>query len=57
VTITEAEAAAYTKAINDWNDSLKSYCKRKGIGLTTLTTEDAFDEVIQGLLRKGGLVA
>ncbi|MGJ8672798.1 DUF58 domain-containing protein [Rubritalea sp.] len=56
VTITEAEAAAYTKAMKNWNDSLKTYCKRKGIGLTTVTSEDAFDDVIQGLLRRGGLV-
>ncbi|MFC4992423.1 DUF58 domain-containing protein [Rubritalea tangerina] len=57
VTITEAEAAAYKKAMADWNDSLKSYCRKKAIGLTSITTEDDFDVVIQGLLRKGGLVA
>ncbi|PQJ29764.1 DUF58 domain-containing protein [Rubritalea profundi] len=57
VTITESEAAAYKKAMSDWNDSLKNYCRRKGIGLTSITTEDHFEVVIQGLLRKGGLVA
>lgn len=57
VTVTEVEAAAYNKAMQEWNESLRAYCKRKGIGLTAITTKDSFELVIQGLLRKGGLVA
>lgn len=57
VTITESEAAAYKKAMADWNESLKTHCRRKGIGLTSITTDDNFEVVIQGLLRRGGLVA
>jgi len=57
VTITEEEARAYNRAMKEWNDSLKKYCKSKGIGLTSVTSEDNFEEIIQSLLRKGGLVA
>ena len=57
VTITEEEARAYNQAIKEWNESLKKYCKSKGIGLTSITTEDDFEDIIQSLLRKGGLVA
>jgi len=56
VTITEAKAAAYKQAMQGWNDSLDDYCRRKGIGLAQITNEDPFDQVVQGLLRKGGLV-
>jgi len=57
VTITEEEVRAYHLAMKEWNESLKKYCKSKGIGLTAVTTEDDFEDIIQGLLLKGGLVA
>ena len=57
VTINEAQAAAFNKAMADWNESLRAHCRRKGIGLTQVTNKDKFGDVIQGLLRKGGLVS
>ncbi len=57
VTITAREAAAYAAAVTEWNEELKSMCSRRGIGLVSVTTETTFDEVIQGVLRRGGLVA
>ncbi len=57
VTVTRREAAAYEKAVHDWNESLKTTCARRGIGLVHTTPDIAFDEVIQSILRKGGLVA
>lgn len=56
VTINETQAAAFKQAMQDWNADLQRHCRRKGIGFTSITTRDNFIEVIQGLLRKGGLV-
>ena len=57
VTINESQAAAYQQAMADWNEGLFKHCRRKGIGLTQITTEDHFEVVIQELLRKGGLTS
>jgi len=57
VTINESQAAAYKKAMIEWNEALFKHCRRKGIGLTQVTNKDKFDDVISGLLRKGGLVS
>ncbi len=57
VTITATEAAAFEKAMANWNESLKSQCAKMGIGLTQTTTDVPFDQVIQAILHRGGLVA
>ena len=57
VTITPREARLYEKAVADWNAQLKDSCARYGIGLASTTPEVAFDQVIQDILRRGGLVA
>ncbi|MBK1790608.1 DUF58 domain-containing protein [Persicirhabdus sediminis] len=57
VTITKKEAEAYNKAMADWNDQLRKECAKRGIGLGTLTSEHAFDQVISNILKRGGLVA
>jgi uncharacterized protein (DUF58 family) len=56
VTVSPHEAALYEKTIAEWNEGLKSSCARHGLGFTSATTDVAFDEVIQNLLRRGGLV-
>jgi uncharacterized protein (DUF58 family) len=56
VTVSPHEAALYEKTIAEWNDNLKRSCARHGLGFTSATTDVAFDEVIQNLLRRGGLV-
>lgn len=57
VTVTPREARAYEAAMAAWNDGLKKECARRGIGLASVTSEVAFDAVIQDILRRGGLVA
>lgn len=57
VTISPNEAAQYVKLITEWNDTLKKECARSGIGLIQTTTETPFEEIIQKILRRGGLVA
>lgn len=57
LTVTRKEALAYEAAIAEWNEDLRKECARRGIGLAATTNEVPFDEVVQGILRKGGLVA
>lgn len=57
VTITTAEAAAYEAAVAQWNRDLQRACAKRGIGMAFTTPELPFDDVIQRILRRGGLVA
>ncbi len=57
VTITPREARLYEEAVADWNARLTQSCARYGIGLASTRPEIAFDQVIQDILRRGGLVA
>jgi uncharacterized protein (DUF58 family) len=57
VTITAREARQYEQAVAQWNDQLRAYCARSGIGLAATSTEPPFETVIQDILRRGGLVA
>ncbi len=57
VTITSSEAAAYERAVQEWNENLRSTCARCGVGQTSTLTDVPFDDVIQYILRRGGLVA
>lgn len=55
ITVTPKEAEAYAKAMEEWNESLKKECAKRGIGLGVTDNKTPFDEVIQGILRRGGL--
>ncbi|MFK5922609.1 MAG: DUF58 domain-containing protein [Verrucomicrobiota bacterium] len=57
VTISPTEAKAYEAAVTEWNQGLKKFCARQGIGLATTTPDIPFDVMIQEILRRGGLVA
>lgn len=57
VTVTPAEAKAYEAAVQAWNADLDRACRRRGVGLARSTTDYPFHEVIQTILRRGGLVA
>jgi uncharacterized protein (DUF58 family) len=57
VTITPREVRLYEQAVADWNEGLKKSCSRRGIGLASTTPAIPFEEVIQDILRRGGLVA
>ncbi len=57
LTITGSEARAYEQAVHDWNAHLSEFCAACGIGLVSTTTEVPFEEIIQNILRRGGLVS
>lgn len=57
ITITASEADAYEQAVSEWNEGLKTECARRGIGFSRATPGDAFEDVIQTILRKGGLAS
>ncbi len=57
VTISPREVQQYEKAVADWNESLRLFCARNGIGLAYTTTDPPFESVLQDILRRGGLVA
>ena len=56
VTIGPTEAAAYAAAVTRLNDELETTCRRKGIGHLSVLDTVPFDDVIQRVLRAGGLV-
>ncbi len=57
VTVGPLEAAQYVKAIKKWNKDLERTCMQYGIGYTRATVDIPFEQVIQLILRRGGLVA
>ncbi|HRQ87414.1 MAG TPA: DUF58 domain-containing protein [Bacteroidia bacterium] len=57
ITVSAAEARAYEAAVAEWNEELRQYCARRGIGLASTGPEVAFDVVVREILRRGGLVA
>ena len=56
VTVGPAEAAAYAAAVTRLNDELETACRRKGIGHLSVLDTVPFDDVVQRVLRRGGLV-
>jgi uncharacterized protein (DUF58 family) len=56
VTVTPAEAARYETLVRDWNAGLAHCCARHEAGLVSTTPEIPFDDVVQNILRRGGLV-
>jgi uncharacterized protein (DUF58 family) len=57
VTIGPLEAARFAAAVNEWNVQLQQACARRGIGFARASVKVPFEEIIQGILRRGGLVA
>jgi hypothetical protein len=57
VTISPREVQQYEQAVADWNEQLRLFCARSGIGLAYTSTEPPFETVLQDILRRGGLVA
>ncbi len=56
LTITRSEQRAYERAVTAWNKQLRTFCASRGIGLVAADTEVPFEVVVQGILRRGGLV-
>lgn len=57
VTVSPEVAARYEAAVKQWNDTLRTECARRKIGLVQTTTETPFEDVVQNILRRGGLVS
>jgi uncharacterized protein (DUF58 family) len=57
VTISPHEARQYEETVAEWNEGLRRFCARNGIGLAYTTTTPPFESVVQGILCRGGLVA
>ncbi len=57
VTIGPIEAARYATAMKQWNQDLQRECGRREIGFVRTGIDIPFEDVIQRILRKGGLVA
>lgn len=55
VTVTAKESKAYQAAMEEWNDSLLSECRKRGLGFLRTTNKDKFEDTISHIIRKGGL--
>ena len=57
VTVGPAEAARFAEAFHEWQRQLRQNCAKRGIGLAQASIEIPFENIIQNILRRGGLVA
>jgi uncharacterized protein (DUF58 family) len=57
LTVGPAEASRYARAMQDWNARLARECARREIGYFRTTIDIPFHEVVQTILRRGGLVS
>jgi len=57
ITVTPSLGARYEATIKKYNEDFQRYCARQGIGYISTTTDVKFDDIIQKVLRRGGLVA
>lgn len=57
ITVTRKEIQRYEEIMAEWNAALKKECARRGIGYASTTDDIPFEDVVQGILRRGGLVA
>jgi len=55
VTITPREAKKFIEVLEEWNANLKQECRKRGLGYLSTTNIDKFEEIITGIIRKGGL--
>ena len=56
VVISPAETARFAAAVRQWNDALRRQCVRSEIGFARAEIDVPFEDVIQRILRRGGLV-
>ncbi len=57
VTVGAQEAKRFEEAFAAWNEEIKSACAKQGAGFSSTFSEMPFEDVIQGILRRGGLVS
>jgi uncharacterized protein (DUF58 family) len=56
ITIDPSAAARYQQLLSDWNRDLEQLCAEQGIGHLRCDTTQSFDQIIQSLIERGGLV-
>ena len=56
VVVGPLEAARFAAAVRQWNQKLRRQCVRWEIGFARATIDVPFEDVIQQILRRGGLV-
>ncbi len=57
VTVGEAEARRFAELFREWNQTVADECARQGIGFSSALSDEAFEDVIQNILRRGGLLS
>ncbi len=57
VTVTQAAAEEYAQLVANYNYELQRFCARQKTGFVRTMSDDSFEDVVQKILRKGGLVA
>ena len=57
VTVTPREARRFEDAVVQWHGAFNDACRQRGIGLISTMTEVESEDIIQSILRRGGLVA
>lgn len=57
ITVSPFEARKYEEEIRKWNQLIKTECARKGVGFLQAMTDVPFEDVIQNVLRRRGLLS
>ena len=57
VTISKEILAQYKEVLETWNKDLQKNCVKREIGLVQTQSDESFENIVQTILRKGGLVA
>lgn len=57
ITVTPQDVRRFEQAFRDWNAALAAECIRRKVGLVSTTIDIPFEDIIQHILRRGGLVA
>ncbi len=57
VTVTERNLKKYRKIFNDYQESVRRYCRNYGLGCTQTTADVPFDDLILKMMRMAGAVA
>jgi hypothetical protein len=56
VTVTERNLRQYRKLFGEFQERVKAYCSKYGLGCTRTTTDIPFDELILKMMRVAGAV-
>jgi protein tyrosine phosphatase (PTP) superfamily phosphohydrolase (DUF442 family) len=56
VTVTERNLRQYRRLFGEFQEAVKGYCRKYGLGCTRTTTDVPFDELILKMMRVAGAV-